>query len=240
MKNINSTSVLVVEEDSNLRKLISDMLESVDYVIHTAKDSIECMESFKKYDVDICILDIEMENYDGFTLASQIKILYPNMPIIFLVSKALFMNLLRNMEHSTDDYLTKPFRSEELLLRIKALLHRAEMNDPLTYTLGSSKINLGRFIFDTKNLLLILDGEEQSLTKKEAALLKVLYDNKNDLVPRKKALKMIWGNSDYFIGRSMDVFIARLRKYLKADPNVRILTVHGIGFRLVITEPIAV
>lgn len=237
MKTLNKTSVLLVEDDMELRNTISDNLKAVDYKVHAARKGLEALELFKKYDIDICVLDIETNGMDGFALAAQIRILNPDMPVIYLVSKGLFLNLLNDFEYGIDDYLTIPFSNEELLLRIKAALRRVERNDPFTYTLGDAKINIGRFVFDAKNMLLILDGQEQPLTRKEAALLKVLYDNKNDLITRKKVLKMIWGNSDYFIGRSMDVFIARLRKYLKADPNVKILTVHGVGFRLVVTEP---
>lgn len=236
MKTLNKTSVLLVEDNLDLRNNIGENLRSVGYKVYAAKKSVEGIELFKKFDIDVCILDVEMTGMDGFALAAQIRILNPDMPIIFLVSKGLFLNLLKDFDYGVDDYLTKPFSNEELLLRIKAVMHRVEKNDPFSYTLGNAKINIGRFVFDAKNMLLILDGKEQPLTRKEAALLKVLYDNKNDLVTRKKVLKMIWGNSDYFIGRSMDVFIARLRKYLKADPNVKILTVHGVGFRLVVTE----
>lgn len=240
MKTHNKTSVLLVEEDVDLRNSISENLNAVDYKVYAAKKSIEGLDFFKKYDIDVCILDIEMTGIDGFALAAQIKILNPDVPMIFLTSKGLLVNILKEFEYGVDDYLTKPFSNEELLLRIKAVMRRVEKKDPFTYTLSGEKINIGRFVFDAKNMLLILDGKEQPLTRKEAALLKVLYDNKNDLVTRKKVLKMIWGNNDYFIGRSMDVFIARLRKYLKADPNVKILTVHGVGFRLVVTEPVTI
>ena len=240
MKTHNKTSVLLVEEDVDLRNSISENLNAVDYKVYAAKKSVEGLDFFKKYDIDVCILDIEMTGIDGFALAAQIRILNPDVPMIFLTSKGLLVNILKDFEYGVDDYLTKPFTNEELLLRIKAVMRRVEKKDPFTYTLSGEKINIGRFVFDAKNMLLILDGKEQPLTRKEAALLKVLYDNKNDLVTRKKVLKMIWGNNDYFIGRSMDVFIARLRKYLKADPNVKILTVHGVGFRLVVAEPVEI
>ena len=240
MKTHNKTSVLLVEEDVDLRNSISENLNAVDYKVYAAKKSIEGLDFFKKYDIDVCVLDIEMTGIDGFALAAQIRILNPDVPMIFLTSKGLLVNILKDFEYGVDDYLTKPFTNEELLLRIKAVMRRVEKKDPFTYTLSGEKINIGRFVFDAKNMLLILDGKEQPLTRKEAALLKVLYDNKNDLVTRKKVLKMIWGNNDYFIGRSMDVFIARLRKYLKADPNVKILTVHGVGFRLVVAEPVEI
>ena len=237
MKTLNKTSVLLVEDDVDLRNTISESLNAVDYKVYAAKKRVDGLDFFKKYDIDVCILDIEMTGIDGFALAAQIRILNPDVPMIFLTSKGLLVNILKDFEYGVDDYLTKPFTNEELLLRIKAVMRRVEKKDPFTYTLSGDKINIGRFVFDAKNMLLILDGQEQPLTRKEAALLKVLYDNKNELVTRKKVLKMIWGNNDYFIGRSMDVFIARLRKYLKADPNVKILTVHGVGFRLVVAEP---
>ena len=240
MKTLNKTSVLLIEDESNLRESISDGLKAVDYKVYTTRKSTEGLELFKKFDIDICVIDVELTGIDGFALSAQIKMLNPDMPIIFLIPKGLHYNVLRDIEYGADDYITKPFSNDELLLRIKSVLRRVEKNDPFSYSLGDSKIKIGRFIFDAKNMLLVLDGQEQPLTRKEAALLKVLYDNKNDLVTRKKVLKMIWGNSDYFIGRSMDVFIARLRKYLKADPNVKILTVHGVGFRLVVMEPVEI
>ena len=188
---------------------------------------------------DLIILDLGLPDMDGMEVLKSVR-KWSNLPVVVVSARTHEKDKVLALDLGADDYLTKPFSNEELLLRIKAVMHRVEKNDPFSYTLGNAKINIGRFIFDAKNMLLILDGKEQPLTRKEAALLKVLYDNKNDLVTRKKVLKMIWGNSDYFIGRSMDVFIARLRKYLKADPNVKILTVHGVGFRLVVTETEAV
>lgn len=146
--------------------------------------------------------------------------------------------MLRNLDLRIDDYVVKPLQNKELGLRTAMMSRRLRDNDSVSECKDEKTIMLGSFVFDTKNLLLIHDGKEQPLTRKEAALLKVLYENKNELVTRKKVLKMIWGSSDYFIGRSMDVFIARLRKYLRADPDVSIVTVHGVGFRLVVMEPV--
>lgn len=238
MKTLNKISILVVEDDLNLRNQLKECLEAVEYKVYVTRSSVEGLEIFKKYDIDLCIYGVELNETDGFALAAQIRILNPDMPFIFIADKGMHVDMLKGFELGIDDYVLRPFSNDELLLRVKSVMHRMERNNPFTYTLGDDKITLGKFIFDTKNMMLIYNGKEQSLTRKEAALLKVLYDNKNELLTRKKALKMIWGNSDYFIGRSMDVFIARLRKYLKADPNVKIMTVHGVGFRLIINEDV--
>ena len=153
MKTLDKTSVLLVEDDVDLRNTINENLKAVDYKVYATKKSIESLDLFKKYDIDICILDIEMTGIDGFALAAQIKMLNPDVPMIFLTSKGLLVNMLKDFEYGIDDYLTKPFSNEELLLRIKAVLHRIERNSVFSYTLGNDKINIGRFVFDAKNIV---------------------------------------------------------------------------------------
>ena len=234
-----SHKILIVEDDKAVRNLMTITLKANDYKYIAAKNGEEAIRQASTCNPDIILLDLGLPDMDGVEVIRKIRT-WSNMPIIVISARSEDSDKIEALDNGADDYLTKPFSNEELLLRIKAVLHRIERNSVFSYTLGNDKINIGRFVFDAKNMLLILDGQEQTLTRKEAALLKVLYDNKNDLVTRKKVLKMIWGNNDYFIGRSMDVFIARLRKYLKADPNVKILTVHGVGFRLVVAEPVTV
>ena len=146
MKTHNKTSVLLVEDDVDLRNTISENLTAVDYKVYAAKKSVEGLDFFKKYDIDVCVLDIEMTGIDGFALAAQIKILNPDVPMIFLTSKGLLVNILKDFEYGVDDYLTKPFTNEELLLRIKAVMRRVEKKDPFTYTLSGDRINIGRFV----------------------------------------------------------------------------------------------
>ncbi len=208
------------------------------YRIIQARNSFDALELFKKNDVDLCVIDADVAETDGFSLALQLRMLCPDIPVIFLIDGVRHSDMLRNLDLRIDDYVVKPLQNKELGLRTAMMSRRLRDNDSVSECKDEKTIMLGSFVFDTKNLLLIHDGKEQPLTRKEAALLKVLYENKNELVTRKKVLKMIWGSSDYFIGRSMDVFIARLRKYLRADPDVSIVTVHGVGFRLVVMEPV--
>jgi Response regulators consisting of a CheY-like receiver domain and a winged-helix DNA-binding domain len=215
---------------------LQEFLKTMEFKVYFAANSIEGLDSFKKHDIDLCIIDTDLQGIDGFALASQIRLLNPDLPVLFMTKKPLSADFLQGFDYGVDDYIVKPFSNEELAMRIKSVMYRVERNNPFSYTLGEEKLHIGKFVFDTKNMILQIGNQEQPLTRKEAALLKVLYDNRNELLTRKKALKMIWGNSDYFIGRSMDVFIARLRKYLRPDPDVRIVTVHGVGFRLIVAE----
>lgn len=233
-----NTSLLIVENDLNLRNMLIECTKKANYTVHGTQSSIEGLELFKKFDIDLCIIDSDLPDINGFALAAQIRMLNNDVPIIFMMNKNMHTAMLRDFDYDMDDYIAKPFNNEELLLRIRAVLRRMSRNNPFNYSLGDFKIPIGQFIFDTKNMTLKSDDKDQQLTRKEAALLKVLYDNKNELLTRKKALKTIWGNSDYFIGRSMDVFIARLRKYLKSDPSIKIVTIHGVGFRLVIGDEV--
>ncbi|MGN0033634.1 MAG: response regulator transcription factor [Candidatus Limimorpha sp.] len=238
MKTQGKIPLLFVGSPQCLNDTVADSISKDNYRIIHASNSFDAIELFKKNDVDICVIDADVGEIDGFSLAKQMRTLCPDIPIIFLIDIGRHSPMLRNLDFHIDDYVVKPLVNKELGLRVAMMAKRINNNNPNNIDNGDKIIYLGSFIFDTKNLLLIHEGREQPLTRKEAALLKVFYDNKNELVPRKKVLKMIWGSSDYFIGRSMDVFIARLRKYLKPDPDVNIVTVHGVGFRLVVLEPV--
>lgn len=224
------TRILLVEDDANLSMVLKDYLEMLGYETILRNDGEEGLEAFKENEFSLCILDVMMPKKDGFQLAKEIRTINPEIPLIFLTAKSLKEDRIAGLKAGADDYITKPFSTEELSLRISAILKRSEIQYrqkriPDVFDLGSIQ-------FDHKNMVLIHNDKEISLTRKESALLKLLAENKNQLVEREYALEKIWGSSDYFIGRSMDVFIAKLRKMLKIDPNIAITNVHGTGFKL--------
>lgn len=227
------TKILLVEDDPNLSAVLSDYLEMLEYSTTQASDGEEGLVKFRQDNFDLCILDVMLPKRDGFSLAKDIRELNEQVPVVFLTARGQNDDRIAGFRVGCDDYITKPFSSEELALRIEAILKRC-MNR--TMRPQNSIFDIGRYRFDAVNLLLVFNNEEQKLTPKEAALLKLLCAYKNNLLPRDFALKEIWGDSDYFIGRSMDVFIARLRKYLRHDPSVVIQNVHGSGFKLEVKE----
>jgi len=224
------TRILLVEDDANLSMVLTDYLEMLGYDIVLRNDGEEGLEAFKQDDYSLCILDVMMPKKDGFQLAEDIRNINAEIPLIFLTAKSLKEDRIAGFKVGCDDYITKPFSTEELSLRISAILKRYEVQ--YTQKKIPDVFELGSILFDHKNMILIHQGKEYSLTRKEAALLRLLAENKNQLVQRDYALEKIWGSSDYFIGRSMDVFIAKLRKMLKIDPNISITNIHGTGFKL--------
>lgn len=226
--------ILLVEDDPNLSLVLQDYLEMLGYDIKLCKDGEEGLKAFKRRKYDLCIFDIMMPKKDGFSLAEDIRHVDDRIPIIFLTAKSLKEDRIKGFQIGCDDYITKPFSTEELSLRIKAILKRCQID--LENETKESIFHLGIFTFDSDNMLLKTEDSEQNLTRKEAGLLKLLCINKNQLLSREYALKTVWGENDYFIGRSMDVFIAKLRKYLKSDPNISITNIHGTGFKLEIEE----
>ncbi|MDT8309161.1 MAG: response regulator transcription factor [Bacteroidales bacterium] len=222
--------ILLVEDDKNLSAVLKDYLEILNYSVSSCSDGKSGLMAFSSGTFDLCILDIMMPEKDGFTLASEIRREDPLVPIIFLTAKSLKEDRIKGFKAGCDDYISKPFSTEELSLRIEAILKRCRARDEKNTT--GEKFVIGGFVFDHANMVLSYKNENQNLTRKEADLLRVLALNKNRLVTREAALKMVWGTDDYFIGRSMDVFITKLRKYLKKDSSIAIVNVHGIGFRL--------
>jgi len=232
MKKLNKINILLVEDDPNLSLVLQDYLEMLGYQTVLAKDGDEGLKTFVLGKFDLCILDVMMPKIDGFSLAEEIRNKSIDIPIIFLTAKSLKEDRIKGFQKGCDDYITKPFSTEELSLRIEAILRRCrsqEVSDVVSFEIGN-------YLFDYSNMMLTLDKENQKLTKKETELLRLLCLNKNKLLSREKALKNIWGDDDYFIGRSMDVFITKLRKYLKADPRISITNVHGTGFKLEIGQ----
>jgi DNA-binding response OmpR family regulator len=224
--------ILLVEDDPNFGTVLKDYLSLNDYKVTHAKDGLEGLIMFKNDDFDLCILDVMMPRKDGFSLAKDIRAANKDVPIIFLTAKTMKEDVLKGYQAGADDYLNKPFDSEVLLLKIKAILQRKETEQNVEEDIFEFKI--GKFDFNSKLRHLSFDeGDAQKLSPKESKLLKMLATYKNDLMPRELALTKIWRDDNYFTSRSMDVYIAKLRKYLKADENVEILNIHGEGFRLI-------
>ncbi|WP_066225364.1 response regulator transcription factor [Formosa haliotis] len=227
--------ILLVEDDPNFGTVLKDYLTMNDYVVTHAKNGMEGFEKFKKDDYDLCILDVMMPYKDGFTLAKEIREKNTEVPIIFLTAKAMKEDVLKGYKVGADDYLNKPFDSEVLLMKIHAIIQRKASE-----TVTDSKqfeFKIGNFDLNSKLRFLKLNDEEPiKLSPKENELLRLLALHENDLMPRELALTKIWRDDNYFTSRSMDVYIAKLRKYLKGDENVEILNIHGEGFRLVVNN----
>ncbi len=227
--------ILLVEDDPNFGIVLKDYLTMNDYDVTHAKNGMEGFEKFKKSDYDLCILDVMMPYKDGFTLAKEIREKNKEVPIIFLTAKAMKEDVLKGYKVGADDYLNKPFDSEVLLMKISAIIQRKN-----TETVADSAefmFTIGGFELNSKLRFLSYNGgEPEKLSPKENQLLRLLALHVNDLMPRELALTKIWRDDNYFTSRSMDVYIAKLRKYLKKDEKVEILNIHGEGFRLVINS----
>lgn len=228
------SKILLVEDDTNFGQVLKNYLEINDFIVELARDGILGLAAFRREKFDICLLDIMMPNVDGFTLAEEIRNVDPDVPLFFLSAKSMKDDILTGYKLGADDYITKPFDSEVLLHKIKAVLKRNQELQERHHAQVEFKI--GEFRFNSKLRTLEIFGKAQTLSPKENELLTMLCEYKNDLLPREAALKRIWGSDTYFNGRSMDVYIAKLRKYLKSDPNVEIVNIHGNGFRLVVPE----
>jgi len=218
--------ILYAEDDETLAFLTKDNLE-MHYDVTHCTDGEMCLKAFKSEAFDICIFDIMMPKMDGFELAEKIRQLNADVPIIFLSAKTLKEDRIKGLRLGADDYLVKPFSIEELLLKIEIFLKRSQKNT----TVENVIYTVGKYQFDHKNYLVFTDTEKISLTQREAELLKLFLDNKNVVMKREEILKSLWGNDDYFMGRSLDVFISRLRKILANEKGISIENLHGIGFK---------
>ena len=222
--------VLIVEDDPNLGQILSEYLGIKGLDPTLCKDGEEGLESYNHGVFDLCILDVMMPKKDGFTLAREIRAMDKNIPIIFLTAKSMKEDTIKGLKIGADDYMTKPFSMEELLLRIQAVMRRVGKTN--SERLNRSLVLVGKFKFDNNKQQLEADGKITKLTTKESGLLKLLVANKNKTLERSIALKNVWGDDSYFNARSMDVYIAKLRKLLKEDDSLQIITVHGEGFKL--------
>ena len=226
------TKILLAEDDPNLGELLKEYLEAKGYEVTLAVNGEDALTYFmQKEQYAICVLDVMMPKKDGFSLAKEIRIKDPHIPIVFLTAKSMKEDTLKGFELGADDYLTKPFVMEELLMRIKAILKRTSSGEIQT---EKSVYTIGRYTLDIDTRSLKSTTENITLTTKEAALLKLFCQNANKAVSRSYALKLIWGDDSYFNARSMDVYITKLRKHLKGDETVKILNLHGEGFKLLV------
>lgn len=226
-----STTILYVEDDLSLAYITKYNLEKAGYNVIHCDNGVGALTFFQEHQIHLCLFDVMLPGMDGFSLARQIRKLNQDVPIIFLTVKAMLEDKITGLQLGADDYLCKPFHLEELMLRIEVFLKRSKVHNDVT-----SAISIGGYIFDYPNLVLSIDQEIQQLTFKEAHLLQYLLERKNTVVKRDDILKTVWGDDDYFLGRSMDVFISRLRKYFAYDAKIKIENVHGVGFRFSIQE----
>lgn len=229
----NTTKILLIEDDKNLSTILQEFLEVKGYSVTTAFNGEEGFVAYQKNNYDLCILDIMMPKMDGFTLAKKIQDFNPQTPFLFLSAKVMIEDKLKGLKLGADDYITKPFSMEELLLRIKVILKRSNSSE---IEITQSKFSIGSYSFDFEKRLLKHDCIEQKLTSKEAELLNLLCLYKNNVLERSVALNKIWQNDNYFTARSMDVYITKLRNYFRNDSSIEIVNVHGTGFKLQIND----
>jgi len=230
----NHIRVLLAEDDRNLGNILKNYLDAKGYATTLCINGQEAMETFTRKEFDFCIFDIMMPVKDGFTLAREIRSVNRKIPILFLTAKTLQDDKLKGFEIGADDYITKPFSMEELMLRMQAILRRTDETGKVSA--GENLFQIGQYTFDFNRQVLTIKGHEQKLTSKEAGLLKLLCVHGNDVLDRSTALNQIWNDDSYFNARSMDVYIVKLRKYLKNDPKVELINVHGVGFKLVMNK----
>lgn len=228
MSNVN---VLLVEDDTNFGSVLKAYLNINEFDVTWVNDGAKAFKTFIEGQFDICVLDVMLPNVDGFTIARRIKEHDPRIPLIFLTAKTLKNDIQEGFSIGADDYITKPFDSEVLIWKINAILTRDKLSSGAA---NPPKVifEIGSYIFDAEVRTLSRDGKEEKLSPREADLLKLLVENANNVLQRDKALLTIWKDDSYFAGRSMDVYITKLRKYLKDDPNIEISSVHGTGFML--------
>lgn len=224
--------LLYVEDDESLSFVTQENLERQGYEITLCNDGKQALEVIQQEKFDLCILDVMLPEVDGFTLAKEVRRHDAHVPILFLTAKSLKEDRLRGLRLGADDYITKPFSIEELILKIEVFLRRSKVTQPLAI----NEVQLGQYHFDYENLTLQNNGNSKRLTQREADLLWYLANNRNQVIKRSDILKELWGDDDYFLGRSLDVFISRLRKYLSSDEHVRIENIHGVGFCFQVKE----
>ncbi|QGY44992.1 response regulator [Maribellus comscasis] len=226
-------NIFLVEDDLSFGAVLKSYLELNDYNVAWVDDGKLAMEKFRENEYHICILDVMLPNIDGFTIGTEIRKMNKDIPMVFLTAKTLKEDILKGYNVGADDYITKPFDTEVLLCKIQAIIKRQSttpVNNDVLFEIGSYR-------FDSKLRHIERKGIKQKLSPKESDLLKLLCQNKNELLPRENALQKIWGDDGYFTARSMDVFITKLRKYLSEDPNIEIKNIHGSGFLLEVKTP---
>jgi DNA-binding response OmpR family regulator len=233
-KSIPAIKIILVEDDVNLGLLLRDFLEVSGFEVFLYRDGLSGLNGFRQHDFDFCILDLMLPEIDGFTLAEKIKEMNSEIPVIILSARSLKEDKIKGFRLGIDDYVTKPFDEEELLYRIKAIMNRIRQESPKE---SMNLPRIGKFVFDQGNQLLV-DGENsRRLTLKESMITGLLIKSKNNLVKREELMIAVWGDSDYYTGRSLDVFVSKIRSYLKSDPDVSIVTIPTVGYILEIKTP---
>ncbi|OFX16430.1 MAG: two-component system response regulator [Bacteroidetes bacterium GWA2_31_9] len=225
--------ILIAEDDPNMGMVLKEFLKAKGFDITHAVNGKDALDKFNAEPFDFCMLDVMMPIKDGFTLAQEIRKMDSNIPIIFLTAKSMKEDTIKGLKIGADDYITKPFNMEELILRINAILRRTQEKAEIQ---DKNNIKVGNYLFNYNQQILSINGTEMKLTSKETELLYILAINTFKTVERSTILNKIWGDDNYFNGRSMDVYIAKLRKYLKEDPKVEIMNVHSMGYKLLINE----
>jgi DNA-binding response OmpR family regulator len=219
--------ILLAEDDLNLGVLLVDYLETEGFDVKLCKDGELALKAFQNNQFDLCLFDVMMPKLDGFSLAKEIRIKDKRIPLIFITAKSLKTDKLKGYDLGADDYITKPFDEEELLWKIKAVIRRIPENKSES---KAEIISIGKYAFDFNNQSLTINGKTKRITEKESDILGYLSAHRNNVIKREEMLKDLWGENDYFLGRSLDVFITKMRKYLKEDPNLSIENVFGVGF----------
>lgn len=233
-----TTRVLLAEDDYDFGSILKQYLEIHNFEVTWGKDGKEALtyfqESLTNTPFDICVFDVMMPKLDGFSLAEKVIQLQPETPFVFLTAKKMKEDKIRGLKLGADDYIVKPFEADILVLRLQNILKRAKKT--IISSKNEHQYTIGKYVFDTANYQLKFNGNTQRITEKEAQLIQYLFDNKNQMVKREDVLEKIWGNDDFFSGRSMDVFISRLRKYFKEDTNIAIESTRGVGLTFKITS----
>lgn len=233
--NTSEYKILLVEDDEALRFIVKDNLEQYNYAVEVAENGETALELFAKNNFDLILLDVMLPKIDGFQVAKIIRKTNEQIPIIFLTARSMTEDRIIGLTLGGDDYIPKPFSMEELLLKIRIFIKRSN-SQHVSNSVVSKSMTIGNFDFFPDDLTLSINGNARTLTLKEAELIKYFATNSNKILSRNEILENIWGSDDYFLGRSLDVFISRLRKYFKDDPSIKITNLHGIGFRFTVKK----
>jgi DNA-binding response OmpR family regulator len=229
---MSKTKVFYVEDELFLARIVKESLESRDFDVIMESDGAKALDLFKKSQPDICVLDVMLPNKDGFEIADEIRAINENIPIIFLTAKTQTVDVIKGFTLGGNDYIRKPFSMEELIVRIQNLLHLRQ-NGPKKVITESFRI--GKYNFQINRQVLSNDKEQRKLSFRESELLKLLYESRDKVIDRKDILNLLWGNDSFFNSRNLDVYITKLRSYLKDDPSLEIITIKGIGYRFVVS-----
>jgi len=226
-----SVTILYAEDEVFLGKIVKESLQSRGFAVHMETDGAKAFDLFKKIQPDVCVLDVMLPNKDGFEIAEDIRAVNTQVPILFLTAKTQTGDVVKGFTLGGNDYIRKPFSMEELIVRIENVLRKKE-GKPVA--VSADTVQLGRYQFYTNRQLLVLNKEEKKLSYRESELLKMLYENRDGIIDRKSILTLLWGNDSFFNSRNLDVYINKIRSYLKEDDGLEILTIKGIGYRFVI------